>query len=160
MIEFAIQQLFQDGWIGAGLRLAFIALIYLFLFLVLRVTATELVVLAKSGDRDFRGDAMILVVLDAAQSSLVVGESRPVFLEMTLGRDPDNDVVIDDQHTSAFHAKLHYSRDRWWLRDLDSSNGTFLNDEPVRAVVAIAPNDVLQCGRVRFRLVTSFAFPD
>ena len=142
------------------MRLAFIALIYLFLFLVLRVTARELVALAKADDGNARGKAMSLVVLDGAQSSLVAGESRPVFSDTRLGRDPANDVVIDDPHTSAFHAELHFSSDRWWMRDLDSSNGTFVNDEPVRAVVAIAPNDVLQCGRARFRLVTSFAFPD
>lgn len=160
MIDSTIQQLFQEGWISAGLRLAFILLIYLFLFLVLRGSARELVALAKADDRGIRGNALSLVVLDGAQSSLIVGESRPIFPEMTLGRDPGNDLVIDDQHTSAFHAELHYARDRWWLRDLDSSNGTFLNGEPVRAVVAIAPNDVLQCGRVRLRLVTSFAFHD
>jgi hypothetical protein len=160
VIDSTIQQLFQDGWIAAGLRLAFVALLYLFLFLVLRVTARELVTLAKINDRDSLSDEMSLVVLDAAQSSLVIGEPRPVFPGMTLGRDTGNDLVIDDPHTSAFHAELHFSRDRWWVRDLESSNGTFLNDEPVRAVVAIAPNDVLQCGRVRFRMVTSFAFRD
>jgi hypothetical protein len=160
VIDATIQQLFQDGWISAGLRLAFIALIYLFLYQVLRITARELVSLAKSDERSSLRGGMSIVVLDGAQSSLVIGESRPVFPDMALGRDPGNDLVIDDPHTSAFHAVLLYSRDRWWLRDLDSSNGTFLNDEPVRAVVAIAPNDVLQCGRVRFRMVMSFAVPE
>lgn len=157
MIDATIQQLYQDGWLSAGLRLGFIACIYLFLFQVLKVTGRELVALAKADGRQSRSSNVSIVVLDGAGSSLVVGESRPVFPGMTLGRDSQNTVVIDDPHTSAIHAELLYSRERWWLRDLDSSNGTFLNGEPVRAVVAIAPNDVLQCGRVRFRLVTSFA---
>jgi hypothetical protein len=157
VIDTTLLQLFQDGWISAGLRLAFVGLIYLFLYQVLRVTARELVALAKFDNRSARSNGMSIVVLEGAKPSLVVGESRPAFPDMALGRDPGNDLVIDDPHTSAFHAVLLYSRDRWWLRDLESSNGTFLNDEPVRAVVAIAPNDVLQCGRVRFRMVTSFA---
>ena len=160
MIDNITQLLIQEGWITAWLRLTLIALIYLFLYQVLRATARELVTLAKYGNVQSPVSGTSIVVLDGAQSSLVVGESRPVFPDMTLGRDPGNDLVIDDPHTSAFHAVILYSRDRWWIRDLESSNGTFLNDEPVRAVVAIAPNDVLQCGRVRFRMVMSFAFPD
>jgi pSer/pThr/pTyr-binding forkhead associated (FHA) protein len=77
----------------------------------------------------------------------------------SLGRVAGNTIVIDDPHTSARHAELRFARGQWWLRELGSSNGTLLNDEPVRAVVGVRPGDVIQCGRVRFRLVPSFPVP-
>ena len=48
MIETSIDQLIADGWLYAALRVAFIALIYLFLFIVLRTTVRELAVAAQA----------------------------------------------------------------------------------------------------------------
>jgi predicted component of type VI protein secretion system len=100
-----------------------------------------------------------LIVLDAADSSLAPGAALSLEPASSLGRVAGNTIVIDDPHTSARHAELRFARGQWWLRDLGSSNGTLLNDEPVRAVVGVRPGDVIQCGRVRFRLVPSFSVP-
>jgi hypothetical protein len=160
MIETTIDQLIADGWLYAALRVAFIALIYLFLFVVLRTTVRELTVAAQAmGGEERRAAGSGLVVLDAADSSLTPGEALALEPASTLGRVAGNTIVIDDPHTSARHAELQFARGQWWLRDLGSSNGTLLNDEPVRAVVGVRPGDVIQCGRVRFRLVPSFPVP-
>lgn len=160
MIETTIDQLIADGWLYAAMRIAFIALIYFFLFVVLRTTVSELTVAAKAmSGEERRAAGSGLVVLDAADSSLAPGASLALQPASTLGRVAGNTVVIDDPHTSARHAELRFARGQWWLRDLGSSNGTLLNDEPVRAVVAVRPGDVIQCGRVRFRFVPSFPVP-
>jgi len=160
MIEATIDQLIADGWLYAALRISFIALIYLFLFVVLRTTVQELAVAARAmGGDDRRAVGTALVVLDAAGSSLAPGAALILEPASSLGRGAGNTIVIDDPHTSARHAELEFARGQWWLRDLGSSNGTWLNDEPVRAVVGVRPGDVIQCGRVRFRLVPSFSVP-
>jgi hypothetical protein len=160
MIETTIDQLIADGWLYAALRVAFIALIYLFLFIVLRTTVRELTVAAQvMGGEERRVAGSSLVVLDAADSSLTLGAALPLEPTSTLGRVAGNTIVVDDPHTSARHAELRFARGQWWLRDLGSSNGTLLNDEPVRAIVGVRPGDVIQCGRVRFRLVPSFPVP-
>jgi hypothetical protein len=160
MIETTIDQLIADGWVYAALRVTFIALIYLFLFVVLRTTVHELAVAARSmpGDEG-RAAAAGLIVLDAAESSLVPGAAFSLESTTSLGRVAGNTIVIDDPHTSARHAELRFARGQWWLRDLGSSNGTLLNDDPVRAVVGVRQGDVIQCGRVRFRVVPSFPVP-
>ena len=160
MIETTIDQLIADGWLYAALRIAFIALIYLFLFLVLRTTVQELAVAARAMPGEVgRAAAAGLIVLDAAESSLVPGAALSLEPASSLGRVAGNTIVVDDPHTSARHAELRFARGQWWLRDLGSSNGTLLNDEPVRAVVGVRPGDVIQCGRVRFRFVPSFPVP-
>jgi hypothetical protein len=161
MIETTIDQLIADGWLYAALRVTFIAMIYLFLFVVLRTTVRELSAAAQAMTGDERRAAGAgLIVLNAAESSLTPGASLSLEPTSSLGRVAGNTIVIDDPHTSARHAELRFARGQWWLRDLGSSNGTLLNDEPVRAVVGVRPGDVIQCGRVRFRLIPSFPVPN
>ena len=160
MIRTTLDQLIADGWLFAALRITFIASIYLFLFVVLRTTVRELAVAARDmGGDERRAAGTGLIVLDAANSSLAPGAALSLEPASSLGRVAGNTIVIDDPHTSARHAELRFARGQWWLRDLGSSNGTLLNDEPVRAVVGVRPGDVIQCGRVRFRLVPSFSVP-
>ena len=160
MIESAIQQLNDSGWLFAALRLAFIGLIYLFLFLVLRATVRELHAAAlHMGGAESQLHRAALVVIDGAESSLLPGEAFALKARTDIGRSQGSSIVIDDAHVSARHAELRFERGQWWLRDLGSSNGTLLNGEPVRTVIGVRPGDVLQCGRVRFRLVPSFPVP-
>lgn len=160
MVDQIIDQLIADGWVVAGLRLAFIGSIYLFLFLVLRTTLRELHASARQMTQgEGRASEVRLLVVEPAQSSLQRGEVLSLRPTTVMGRDSDNTIAIDDPHVSAEHAELRYERGQWWLRDLGSSNGTVLNGEPVRAVVGVRAGDVLQCAGVRFRLIPSFPVP-
>lgn len=160
MIDLPIDQLIAEGWLYAALRVIFIGLIYLFLFLVLRATVRDLHLAAGTMPGEERRAAdLALLTLDAAESSLLPGQALALQPETSLGRVSGNTIVIDDPRTSARHAELRFERGQWWLRDLGSSNGTMLNGEPVRTVMGIRAGDVLQCGRVRFRLVPAFSVP-
>jgi membrane-bound lytic murein transglycosylase D len=50
-----------------------------------------------------------------------------------IGRDPGCEVCIQDAHASRRHAQVAFTRGQWWIRDLQSSNGLFVNDERVEA---------------------------
>jgi len=71
--------------------------------------------------------------------------------QLTVGRAPDNDHVIDHPMVSGRHARLTAQAGGWLLEDLGSANGTFLNGEPVTAPVAIGGEDRVQIGPVRLR---------
>ncbi len=160
MSEALLDELIAGGWLYAALRILFIGLVYFFLFLVLRATVRQLNVVARNmAGGEGHAALMTLLTLDAANSSLHAGELLGLEPVTSFGRVAGNTIVIDDPHTSARHAELRFERGRWWLRDLGSSNGTLLNDEPVRTVMAVRPGDVLQCGRVRFRFVPSVPVP-
>jgi hypothetical protein len=63
------------------------------------------------------------------RSFLVEGDADTV-----IGRDPDCDIVLDDDRVSRRHARLGFSRGAWRLVDLDSTNGTSLQGRPLREV--------------------------
>ncbi len=66
--------------------------------------------------------------------------------EITLGRDPHSEVYLDNETVSAHHACLSYHHGQWWLEDLDSTNGTTLNDEDVETPTIVISNDEIRCG--------------
>ncbi len=65
--------------------------------------------------------------------------------DTTVGRSPDNDIVLDSQDVSRRHARLVCSRDGVRVHDLNSTNGTRVNDDPVR-VSDLANGDEIAFG--------------
>lgn len=72
--------------------------------------------------------------------------------EVTLGRHPSCEWVLTDDTVSSRHARLVFHHDHWWLEDLGSRNGTFLNGDALRAPVVLTNQDRIRCGQVSFAL--------
>jgi FHA domain len=68
--------------------------------------------------------------------------------EVILGRETTCDFPLDDQTVSSRHARLSYHHQQWWLEDLASTNGSFLNGEAVTTPVVITHGDELRLGQV------------
>ncbi|MEP6603045.1 MAG: FHA domain-containing protein [Spartobacteria bacterium] len=69
---------------------------------------------------------------------------------VTLGRAPDNLIVIDDSSVSGRHAQLERAGDVYRLKDLDSTNGTRVNGVPVTETV-LRFDDRIRLGGVEAR---------
>jgi pSer/pThr/pTyr-binding forkhead associated (FHA) protein len=76
--------------------------------------------------------------------------------EVTIGRDSTCECRLDNPIISARHARLSFHHTQWWIEDLHSRNGTFLNEEPVRSQVVVTSGDSLRCGSLVF-LITIMA---
>lgn len=75
--------------------------------------------------------------------------------KITLGRDPGSDIPLLDDRVSARHAQLVYHHGQWWLEDLASTNGTFLNDTPISMPTVITSGDEIICGNIRLTVSLS-----
>lgn len=67
--------------------------------------------------------------------------------ETTLGRDASCHVHINDSSVSHKHARVYHSDGEWYVEDLGSTNGTFVNERPLTHPVMLRPGDVLAVGR-------------
>lgn len=67
----------------------------------------------------------------------------------TIGRENNNDIAITNPQVSRSHCSIFFD-ERWILEDLNSKNGTYLNDEKIESPVQLGDQDVIQL--VRFRL--------
>jgi len=72
--------------------------------------------------------------------------------EIILGRESGCDFPLDDQTVSSRHARLSYHQNQWWLEDMASTNGTYLNGEPVTAPVVITHGDEIRLGQVGVKI--------
>jgi len=93
-----------------------------------------------------------LVVLDSRLPDLSPGTAFPLLSITSLGRAPTNTAPLPDDTASLEHALLHLRGGQWWLEDLDSRNGTRLNDAPVVQPALVVPGDVIGVGRVRLKM--------
>lgn len=68
---------------------------------------------------------------------------------LAVGRLGDNDVALDEASVSSRHAEIEVQDDSAILRDLDSTNGTFLNGNRVSGEVPLKEGDEIFFGNVR-----------
>jgi pSer/pThr/pTyr-binding forkhead associated (FHA) protein len=102
--------------------------------------------------RDLKRQAEILAASQSPPLTLLVKDGPTPFHftkpEVIIGRDPTCDATLVDQTVSTEHARLSYHHNQWWLEDLQSTNGTFINEEQVTAPLVITTGDLLRCGQV------------
>jgi diguanylate cyclase (GGDEF)-like protein len=92
-----------------------------------RVTTLEELKVQRKGD-----DCLVVIYAPVASD---LGRRHVLDQEVvTIGRDRENDIVLDSDSVSRRHARVEHRDGRIYLTDLDSTNGTYVNDdnEPVR----------------------------
>lgn len=129
-------------------RLLFLALLYLFLLRIARALVGDL----RAAAREPGTELGRLVVVASPTGEPAEGDTLALDAIATIGRDVNNAIVVDDQFASAEHAILTFRGRAWYIEDLESTNGTFVNGAPVTEVMPLGYGDVIQIGQVRFRL--------
>lgn len=136
---------FLTLWI---VRILFLALLYVFLFAVARILLRDL----RAAARERGAELGRLVVVVSPSGDPAVGTSYPLDAVTTLGRDVNNSIIVEDQFVSTEHAVVTFRGRAWYVEDLDSTNGTFVNGSRVHGVVPLGFGDQVQVGQTRFRL--------
>ena len=104
--------------------------------------------------KDLRSQLHTREALSASPITLhVLTENNPIEKqfskpEIILGRDPDCDLTISDGTISLRHCQISYHHKQWWVSDLNSTNGSFLNNNLITSAIIITDGDVLQLGNV------------
>ena len=129
-------------------RLAFLGLLYLFLFRIARALVGDL----RAAAREPGAELGRLVVVASPAGEPEEGTSLGLDAIATIGRDVNNAIVVEDQFVSAEHSILTFRGRAWYVEDLGSTNGTFVNSAPIEGVAPLGFGDVIQIGQVRLRL--------
>ena len=117
---------------------------------VLALFAALLVVARAVRDHLSAGSArsgLSLVVVDASAK-----RSVPLTGSIVIGRAADADLVIDDPYASDRHARFGIREGEVRLRDLDSTNGTWVNGERIEAARTVHHGDEIKIGNTTVRL--------
>jgi pSer/pThr/pTyr-binding forkhead associated (FHA) protein len=97
---------------------------------------------------------VFLRILDgpAAGETFEVGRTRA-----TMGRSPENQILMNDEKLSRRHAGIEFKDEGFWLSDLGSSNGTFVNQNRLNAPHRLRSGDVIKLGGVRLSVTLETA---
>jgi len=66
--------------------------------------------------------------------------------EIRIGRDPKNDITIDDKEISRYHARLVLQGEAYVIEDVGSTNGTFVNGERLTGPVSLQAGNTIGLG--------------
>jgi len=148
--------------ISVALKFGFLAVLYLFLLWISRSSLKDLR-RSTSPAPDATGFHQVPVGLapqaSATDSWLVAerggglkaGERFDLIGGLSIGRSAEADVRIEDRYASGVHARI-FSRDgHTYLEDMNSTNGTLLNDATLNGEAELIDGDVVRIGDTEFR---------
>ncbi|MCV7191210.1 FHA domain-containing protein FhaB/FipA [Mycolicibacterium brumae] len=144
-------------------RAGFLLLLWVFIWSVLRVLKTDIYaptgpVMARRGlnlrgsllpARQGRTTPRYLVVTDGALAGtrITLG-SQPVLI----GRADDSTLVLTDDYASTRHARLSQRGSEWYVEDLGSTNGTYLDRAKVTTAVRVPIGTPVRIGKTAIEL--------
>jgi hypothetical protein len=147
------------------LKIAFLVLLYLFIWRIVRTAARDLrlpqesFVLAPGsipglGEEAAHIEAGKIVVVKSP--ALAEGEEWDLDASpLTFGRSSQNDVELKrDEYASSSHARVEPRRDGVWLEDIGSTNGTYLNGIRLTRPKRLSSGDIVRIGETELRYET------
>jgi hypothetical protein len=148
------------------LKIAFVVLLYLFIWRIVRTASRDLRLpqesfilapsqagpLAREEPRALEPGRLIAVKSATLPRNFErTLDSAPV----TVGRGAQNDIPLDgDDYASAKHARIEPRRDGVWVEDIGSTNGTYLNGIKLTRARKLTPGDVVRVGETELRYET------
>lgn len=128
----------------------FIIIIYLFIFSIIRLIYLDI----KGMGAISSDTARYLKLINRIETlPFKIKEYYPIDSIITLGRNGDNDIVIKDPYISKKHFRIVEDEEIYYLEDLNSVNGTHLNEEKVLDAVRLKNGDIIRVGQIEFIFV-------
>ncbi|ODA40948.1 FHA domain-containing protein [Desulfosporosinus sp. BG] len=130
-------------------RLAFVALIYLFIFRIFTALMADLQM--KGIFQRPHHEYGRLEVLTGAEGLSRGSVFRVDGKGLRLGRGKHNDIVLPDHFASIDHAVFRLQKGQTIVEDLGSTNGTWVNGEQIHSPVQLVAGDYVKIGSITFQ---------
>ena len=143
----------------AVLKYAFIALIYFFVFRAIRAVAIDITGKRQAARTQPRGEVrtprtkgktpQMVVVKDESGKKMA---THRLHSAIQVGRADACHIRLEDTYVSNFHARLYPENSAWFVQDLGSTNGTYLNRQRVSGAVEVQAGDEVRVGKTTLEL--------
>jgi hypothetical protein len=148
--------------ISVALKFGFIAVLYLFVLVIARSAIKDLRrTVAPAPDATGFHAAPAYAEAPRGPDGWLIAE-RGGGLEreqrfdliggLSVGRSKDADVRIEDRYASGIHARVFSREGRFYVEDMNSTNGTLLNGATLHGEAELIDGDTVQIGDTTFRL--------
>jgi hypothetical protein len=150
--------------ISVALKFGFLAVLYLFLLWIARSALKDLrrTVAPAPDATGFHhapafgappgpGDSWLVA---ERGGGLEQGERFDLIGGISIGRSREADVQIEDRYASGIHARIFTREGRSYVEDMNSTNGTMLNDATLKGEAELLDGDIVRIGDTEFRFET------
>jgi FOG: FHA domain len=141
--------------IAGAFAILFIVILYIIIYYALKIMNKDI----KGGNRkrgaSKRGQKSYGIEVESAGDNPNLKQGTLIHIRDTvsIGRRDDNSIVLTDSFVSGHHAKLFIRNNNFYVEDLGSTNGTFINSSRIDGRVKLNVNDELKIGSVIFRVI-------
>ena len=135
------------------LTYVFVFIIYLFIYVIIRMIFLDIRTMYRKKTGGL-ADAYLKLINLRQDLDFPVEESYEISDNEVIGRGKKCDISIGDRYLSTKNSRIFKSSGKFYLEDLDSTNGTFLNGESLGDVaMELLDGDKITVGRVNFLFV-------
>lgn len=151
--------------ISVALKFGFLAVLYLFLLFIARGAIKDLrrttapapdatgFHAAPAYAEGPRGGVDAWLIAERG-GGLEEGARFDLIGGLSIGRSKESDVQIDDRYASGIHARVFARSGRYFVEDMESTNGTLLNGATLKGEAELIDGDTVRIGDTEFRLET------
>jgi FHA domain len=147
----------------SAIKYAILALLYLFIWRALRSTVkgvrTSAAPAGRGGAGRRGGQAEAARPAPPELSTVIVhgkDSAKPrtfrLAASMAIGRAPECEIRVDDTYASQQHARIFGKNGHWYVEDLGSTNGTFVNEQKLGSPAQVEPGDRIRIGMTELEL--------
>ncbi|WP_196000893.1 FHA domain-containing protein [Clostridium sp. 1001271B_151109_B4] len=133
----------------------FIILLYVIIYYALKIMYKDVKTGGKARNNSSGIRYGIEVIQTGVNSVLEQGSVVPIRGIITLGRKPENTIVLTEPFVSGNHAKIYAKNNNLYVEDLNSTNGVYVNSEKIQEKYKLVADDEVKIGSAIFKVLKS-----
>lgn len=140
----------MENWLYL-IRIVFILIIFLFIQGIINTIQKDLESDVTEEAPEIKTKRLKLEVIKGSEKIKLIKDEIDNLEEIHFGRDITNDIVVEDKYISSSHFKINKINEEYYLEDLNSTNGTTLNNRQIDKAVKLKNNDIISLGEIQFK---------
>ncbi len=136
--------------ISLAFKYLFIFIIYFFMFSIIRLIYLDI---KGMGLNTYSKSTYLKLINQKDTLPFKIKEVYPIDKDVTIGRSNQNNIAIKDPYISKQHMRIVEDEGDFYLEDLNSANGTFINGDRVMDAVRLENGDSIRLGQIEFLFV-------
>lgn len=129
-----------------------IVLLYIIIFFIVKIMYKDANNLTKNKN-NLSKFGIEVIKIQNNKSNFKVGGIIPINAVISIGRGKNNFIRIYDNYVSNYHAKIYVRNGKCIIKDLKSTNGTFVNNRRIKNKMYLKPDDMIKIGKNIFKVI-------
>lgn len=138
------------GLLAMIFKYIFVIIIYYFIFNIIKMIYLDI---RGTNDMNYVANTYLKLINRKERLPFKIQEHYYIGDNTYIGRDDSNDVVLKDRFISKKHARIVKDQGIYFIEDLGSANGIYLNGEKINEAIELKDKDLIDIGQVEFLFV-------